>query len=53
MFWDNLTVAAKFFIEISVELTILFIGITFLVGLIQEYVPDETIKEPLVGGIKL
>ncbi len=32
MFWDNLTVAAKFFIEISVELTILFIGITFLVG---------------------
>lgn len=47
MFWDNLIVAAKFFIEIAVELTVLFIGITFLVGLIQEYVPDETIKKAL------
>ena len=53
MFWDNLTVAAKFFIEISVELTILFIGITFLVGLIQEYVPDETIKKALGGRNKV
>ncbi|AGF97612.1 permease [Methanosarcina mazei Tuc01] len=53
MFWDNLTVAAKFFIEISVELTILFIGITFLVGLIQEYVPDETIKRALGGRNKV
>ncbi|MFA7035760.1 MAG: hypothetical protein WC183_05470 [Methanosarcina sp.] len=53
MFWDNLTVAAKFFIEIAVELTILFIGITFLVGLIQEYVPGETIKKALGGRNKV
>jgi len=47
MFWNNLVMAANYFIEIAVELTILFIGITFLVGLIQEYVPDETIKKAL------
>ncbi len=39
----------SFFIEIAVELIVLFIGITFLVGLIQEYVPDETIKRALGG----
>jgi hypothetical protein len=49
MFWNNLAVAANFFLEIAVELIVLFIGITFLVGLIQEYVPDETIKRALGG----
>ncbi|NMB84940.1 MAG: permease, partial [Methanothrix sp.] len=49
MFWDNLAVALNFFIEIAVELIVLFIGITFLVGLIQEYVPEETIKKALGG----
>ena len=49
MFYDNLATAMSFFIEIAVELIILFIGITFLVGLIQEYVPDETIKKALGG----
>lgn len=53
MFWDNLVVAADFFIEIAVELTVLFVGITFLVGLIQEYVPDETIKKALGGRNKV
>ena len=53
MFWDNLGVAANFFIEIVVELTVLFIGITFLVGLIQEYVPDEAIKKALGGRNKV
>lgn len=53
MFWDNLIVATRFFIEIAVELTVLFIGITFLVGLIQEYVPDETIKKALGGRNKV
>ena len=53
MFWDNLAVAANFFVEIAVELIILFIGITFLVGLIQEYVPDETIKRALGGRHKI
>ena len=32
MFWNNLAVAANFFLEIAAELIILFIGITFLVG---------------------
>ena len=49
MFYDNLATAMSFFIEIAVELIVLFIGITFLVGLIQEYVPDETIKKALGG----
>ena len=47
MFWDNLSVAATFFVEIALELIVLFIGITFLVGLIQEYVPEETIKKAM------
>ncbi|OPX82256.1 MAG: putative permease [Methanosaeta sp. PtaB.Bin005] len=49
MFYDNLATAMSFFIEIAVELIVLFIGITFLVGLIQEYVPGETIKKALGG----
>lgn len=53
MFWNNLVMAANYFIEIAVELTVLFIGITFLVGLIQEYVPDETIKKALGGRHKV
>jgi len=53
MFWNNLAVAANFFVEIAVELVVLFIGITFLVGLIQEYVPDETIKRALGGKRKV
>ena len=44
-----LAVATNYFVEIAVELTVLFIGITFLVGLIQEYVSDETIKKALGG----
>jgi uncharacterized membrane protein YraQ (UPF0718 family) len=53
MLWDNLIVAVNFFLEIAVELTVLFIGITFLVGLIQEYVSDETIKRALGGRHKI
>ncbi|MHC1755173.1 MAG: permease [Methanosarcina sp.] len=52
MFWNNLIVAANFFIEIAIELVVLFIGITFLVGLIQEYVPEETIKKAMGGRHK-
>jgi len=53
MFWNNLTIAINYFVEIAVELAVLFIGITFLVGLIQEYVPDETIKKALGGRNKV
>jgi uncharacterized membrane protein YraQ (UPF0718 family) len=53
MFWNNLAVAMNFFVEIAVELVVLFIGITFLVGLIQEFVPEETIKRALGGRHKI
>ncbi|MGB9940519.1 permease [Methanosarcina sp.] len=53
MFWNNLSVAVNYFIEIALELTVLFIGITFLVGLIQEYVSDETIKKAMGGRHKV
>lgn len=53
MLWNNLAVAVDFFVEIAVELILLFIGVTFLVGLIQEYVPDETVKKMLGGRNKL
>jgi len=49
MFHDNLVVAIDFFMMIALELTVLFIGVTFLVGLIHEYVPDETVKRALGG----
>jgi len=42
--FSNLVTAGKFFLHIAVELIFLFIGITFLVGLIQEYIPQEKIK---------
>ena len=47
MFWNNLVVVTNFFVEIAVELTVLFIGITFLVGFIQEYVSKEKIKKAM------
>jgi len=53
MFWNNLAVAMNFFVEIAAELVVLFVGITFLVGLIREYVPDETIKRVLGGRHKI
>lgn len=53
MFWNNLVVATNFFIQIAVELIVLFIGITFLVGLIQEYVSKEKIKKAMGGRHKI
>ncbi len=53
MFWNNLAVAVDFFVEIALELVFLFLGVTFLVGLIQEYVPDETVKKILGGRHRL
>jgi hypothetical protein len=52
MFVENLITAGWFFIKIAGELTILFIGITFIVGMIQEYVPAERIKKRLEGHRK-
>jgi hypothetical protein len=44
---NDLLTAGQFFLVIAAELIILFIGISFLVGLIREYVPEEKIKAAL------
>jgi len=44
---NDLFTAGQFFVIITVELVVLFIGISFLVGLIREYVPEEKIKTVL------
>lgn len=44
---NDLFTAGQFFLVIAAELIILFIGISFLVGLIREYVPEEKIKGAL------
>jgi uncharacterized protein len=41
---NNFTTAGIYFLQIAGELIALFIGITFLVGLIQEYVPQDKIQ---------
>jgi len=44
---NNLVTAGKYFAVITGELILLFIGISFLVGLIQQLVPDETMRRVL------
>ncbi|MBV1726537.1 MAG: hypothetical protein U1D96_07390 [Eubacteriales bacterium] len=44
---DTLT----FFLIIMAELTVLFIGISFLVRLLQEYVPPERIRTKVYIGV--
>lgn len=44
---NDLFTAGQFFLFIAAELIILFIGISFLIGLIREYVPEEKIKAAL------
>ena len=46
---NNLVMALRFFAQISVELVVLFIGITFLVSLILQYVSSEKVKRFLSG----
>ena len=41
---NNFATAGIYFLQIAGELIALFIGITFLVGLIQEYVPQDKIQ---------
>jgi uncharacterized protein len=49
---NNFTTAGIYFLQIAGELVALFIGITFLVGLIQEYVPQEKIQRFLTRAPK-
>jgi uncharacterized membrane protein YraQ (UPF0718 family) len=44
---NNLAEAGRFFLVIAGELVLLFIGVTFLVGLLQEFIPPETIQRIL------
>jgi hypothetical protein len=44
---NDVFTAGQFFLIIAAELIVLFIGISFLVGLIREYVPEEKIKSAL------
>lgn len=44
---NNLITAGKYFLIISGELLALFIGISFLVALLQEFVTEETIRKYL------
>lgn len=46
---NNLSTAAGFFVQISLELVILFVGITFLVSLILQYANPQTVKRVLSG----
>lgn len=48
-FTSAITTAAGFFAVITAELVLLFIGISFLVGLIHEYVPEERMRRVLAG----
>ncbi|HII75935.1 MAG TPA: permease [Methanolinea sp.] len=44
---NDLFTAGQYFLTITAELILLFIGISFLVGLIQEYVPEDKIRRTL------
>ncbi|NPV73615.1 MAG: permease [Pelotomaculum sp.] len=46
---NSLQTAFRFFIQISLELVILFIGITFLVSLILQYVSQDKVQKVLAG----
>lgn len=47
--YSTLVTAGQFFVVITGELVILFIGISFLVGLLQAYIPAERVKKALTG----
>jgi uncharacterized membrane protein YraQ (UPF0718 family) len=46
---ESLVTAGQFFVIIAGELVLLFIGISFLVGLLHAYVPEERIRTTLSG----
>lgn len=47
LYLNNLISAAKYFLFISAELLALFAAISFLVALLQEFVPKETVQRVL------
>ncbi|MCR4403644.1 MAG: permease [Firmicutes bacterium] len=49
---NTISTAGKFFLAITAELVVLFIAISFLVGLIQQLVPEETVGRILSRSLK-
>jgi uncharacterized membrane protein YraQ (UPF0718 family) len=49
---DHLLSVAKFFLYLAGELIVLFVGITFIVGLMLEFIPQEKVKRLLTRGWK-
>ncbi|MGE5483411.1 MAG: permease [Ignavibacteriales bacterium] len=46
---NSLRESVYFFVTIFAELTVLFVGVSFLVSLLREYLPEETIKRLMAG----
>lgn len=46
---NSLVTAFRFFVQISLELVVLFIGITFFISLILQYVSPERVQSALKG----
>lgn len=49
---NTLSAAGRFFLTITGELVVLFIAISFFVGLIQQFIPDETVRRVLSGSLR-
>lgn len=49
---NTLSTAGKFFLTITAELVVLFIVISFFVGLIQQFVPEETVGRVLSRSLR-
>ena len=49
MEWDTVRQSLHFFAFAMIELTILFVGISFLVGCINEFLPQDKVKRVLSG----
>jgi uncharacterized membrane protein YraQ (UPF0718 family) len=49
---NNFLTAVKFFIIIAGELILIFIGVSFVIGVITEYLPPERIREFLSKKVK-
>lgn len=49
MEWETVRQSLNFFAFAMVELTILFVGISFIVGCINEFLPQEKVKNVLSG----
>ena len=47
--FNNLVTAGEFFLEIAGELILIFVAVSFLIGLLTEYLPPSRIRDFLAG----